>query len=47
MSVAHYEQYAEDGTVVVHVGFEIRDQNFVGAEEVKAMTAAICMPRTT
>jgi DNA-binding transcriptional MerR regulator/predicted transcriptional regulator YdeE len=37
MSVAHCEEYAEDGSVVVHAGFEIGDQNFVDAEKVKAV----------
>jgi DNA-binding transcriptional MerR regulator/predicted transcriptional regulator YdeE len=37
MSVAHYEEYAEDGSVVVHAGFEIGNQTFAGAENVKAV----------
>jgi effector-binding domain-containing protein len=37
MSVAHYEEYAEDGSVVVHVGFEIGDHAFDGGEEVKVV----------
>lgn len=34
MSAAHYEEYAEDGSVVVHAGFEIGDQNFADTERV-------------
>lgn len=37
ISVAHYEDYAEDGSVVVHTGFEIGDQNLAGAEQVKVV----------
>jgi DNA-binding transcriptional MerR regulator len=37
MSVAHYEEYAEDDSVVVHAGFEIGDQYFAGAEKVKVV----------
>lgn len=37
MSVAHYEDYAEDGSVRVHAGFEIGDQNYADAEKVKVV----------
>ena len=37
ISVAHYEAYAEDGSVVVHAGFELGDQNLTGAEKVKVV----------
>jgi DNA-binding transcriptional MerR regulator len=37
MSVAHYEEYADDGTIVLHAGFEIGDQKFAGSEKVKAV----------
>ena len=35
MVVAHYEEYADDGSVVVHAGFEIADQSFADTEKVK------------
>jgi len=34
MSIAHYEEYAEDDSVVVHAGFEIGDQAFAATEKV-------------
>jgi DNA-binding transcriptional MerR regulator len=37
ISVAHYEDYAEDGTVVVHAGFEIGHHNVAGSDKVKAV----------
>ena len=37
ISVAHYEEYAEDGSVVLHAGFEIGDQDFADTVKVKAV----------
>jgi effector-binding domain-containing protein len=37
IAVAHYEEYAEDGSVVVHAGFEIGEQTFAGAGKVNAV----------
>ena len=37
MSVAHYEEYAEDAPFVVHAGFEIGHQDFAGSEKVKVV----------
>jgi DNA-binding transcriptional MerR regulator len=37
ISVANYEEYAEDGSVVLHAGFEIGDQDFAGSDTVKVV----------
>lgn len=37
ISVAHYEEYAEDGSVVLHAGFEIGTQEFADTDKVKAI----------
>jgi DNA-binding transcriptional MerR regulator/predicted transcriptional regulator YdeE len=35
--VAHYEAYADDGAVVVHIGFEIGDQELADTEHVRTV----------
>ena len=35
--VGRYEEYAEDGSVVLHAGFEIGDQDFPDTEKVKVV----------
>ena len=37
ISVAHYKEYAEDGSVVLHAGLEIGDQDFGDTDNVRAV----------
>jgi DNA-binding transcriptional MerR regulator len=41
ISVAHYDEPAEDGTIVVHAGFEIGDQDVPDSERVRVVELPI------